>query len=402
MPDWGRGVRSSYNDAQQDQINHADAETAANEGKSRGFRALARWAARALTPNGVVDSGATGHFLQKGVGIPTGKPSSKVVGMPNGQTERASEQVLLPINTLNTEARQGDELPSLRHNSLVSVPKLSDYGYTTVFRPGQEGIEVYESSQVQVVSAAEPVLRGWRDASGLWRTPLPKQITPLSSRLGEVDVIKLPQEQVNSIYHLPSVEARVAYIHACFGFPTKAAMLDAATAGRLIGIPFATVTNICKFYPETKETSKGHLDQQRQGVSSTKHVAEKQAGVQLTKEQDVYVEVWKLKNTTYSDQTGHFPYTSYKGNKYVMVMVEIDSSGILVEPLSDKIAEEMTRAYLHLLQRIKKTGVQPKKHVMDNEVSEALKEVIEKECKLELVPPGCHRRNVAEVAIKTF
>ncbi|KAL7525184.1 hypothetical protein ACHAXR_004198, partial [Thalassiosira sp. AJA248-18] len=39
---------------------------------------------------------------------------------------------------------------------------------------------------------------------------------------------------------------------------------------------------------------------------------------------------------------------------------------------------------------------------MDNEVSEELREVIEKECQLELVPAGCHRRNVAEVAIKTF
>ena len=43
-----------------------------------------------------------------------------------------------------------------------------------------------------------------------------------------------------------------------------------------------------------------------------------------------------------------------------------------------------------------------KKHVLDNETSEGFKELIEKECKLELVPPGCHRRNVAEVAIKTF
>ena len=64
-----------------------------------------------------------------------------------------------------------------------------------------------------------------------------------------------------NIYNLPSVEARVAYIHASFSFPTKATMLDAAVAGRLVGIPFATVKNIHKFYPETKETPKGHLDQ---------------------------------------------------------------------------------------------------------------------------------------------
>ena len=43
----------------------------------------------------------------------------------------------------------------------------------------------------------------------------------------------------------------------------------------------------------------------------------------------------------------------------------------------------MICAYLVLLERIKKAGVCPKKHVMDNEVSDALKEVIEKQCKLE-------------------
>ena len=73
-----------------------------------------------------------------------------------------------------------------------------------------------------------------------------------------------------------------------------------------------------------------------------------------------------------------------------MIMVEIDSSIIMAEPLEDKTTEEMQRAYLKLLGRLKKAGLKPKKHVMDNKVSEEMKEVIEKECKLEIVPPGCH------------
>ena len=31
-----------------------------------------------------------------------------------------------------------------------------------------------------------------------------------------------------------------------------------------------------------------------------------------------------------------------------------------------------------------------------------MKELIRDTCELELVPPGCHRRNIAEVAIKAF
>jgi len=61
----------------------------------------------------------------------------------------------------------------------------------------------------------------------------------------------------------------------------------------------------------------------------------------------------------------------------------------------------MTRAYLHLLSCINKAGVKTTKHAMDNEVSEVLREVVEKNCMLKLVPSDCHKHNVAEVAIKT-
>ena len=64
------------------------------------------------------------------------------------------------------------------------------------------------------------------------------------------------------------------------------------------------------------------------------------------KEQDVYVKVWDLKHTTYSDQTGRLPFSSYAGHKYLMVMVEIDSSYILAAPMKSKTSEEMCSTYL--------------------------------------------------------
>ena len=123
-------------------------------------------------------------------------------------------------------------------------------------------------------------------------------------------------------------------------------MLKAAKRGFLVGIPFATFKNINAFYPETKATPKGHIEQQRQGVRSTKQketdeIEEK--ATYKTKEQDVFVKVWDLKETTYSDQTGRFPFTSYSGNKYLMIMVEIDSSIIIAEPLTNKTTEEMKK-----------------------------------------------------------
>ncbi len=53
--------------------------------------------------------------------------------------------------------------------------------------------------------------------------------------------------------------------------------------------------------------------------------------------------------TMFSDQTGQFPMQSQQGNKYIMVMVEIDSNAILVEPMKSHKDEEMIRAYNALL-----------------------------------------------------
>jgi len=87
-----------------------------------------------------------------------------------------------------------------------------------------------------------------------------------------------------------------------------------------------------------------------------------------------------------------------------MVMVEIDSNAILVEPLKSRKDAELTRAYHVLVLRLKNAGIVPRKHVLDNEVSSTMKAVFRDKYKMEmeLVPPGCHRRNAAEVAIRNF
>ena len=57
-----------------------------------------------------------------------------------------------------------------------------------------------------------------------------------------------------------------------------------------------------------------------------------------------------------------------------------------------------------MMLRLRRAGMIPRKHILDNEVSEALRTIIRDEykMKLELVPPGTQRRNVAEVAIRNL
>ena len=114
------------------------------------------------------------------------------------------------------------------------------------------------------------------------------------------------------------------------------------------------------------------------------------------RERDVYTKVCNVRAAIYSDQTGQFPTRSLPGNKYIMMMVDIDSSGILVKPMNSRKDAKMIRTYQSTILRLKRANIQPKKHVMDNEVSKAMKSVTRDKYQLKLVPPGCHRRNAAE------
>ena len=63
-----------------------------------------------------------------------------------------------------------------------------------------------------------------------------------------------------------------------------------------------------------------------------------------------------------------------------MVMVEIDSNAILVEPMKNHKDEEMIRVHNALLLQLKRAGIVPKKHVLDNKVSENMKNHIRDTC----------------------
>jgi hypothetical protein len=170
-----------------------------------------------------------------------------------------------------------------------------------------------------------------------------------------------------------------------------------------------TERNVQKYYPEMIKTAKGHLNQTRKNVRITKVKATpletcNTSHLHGKKVRDVYTQTYMVRETTFSNQTGQFPIQSLCGNKYIMVMVEIDSNTILVEPMKNRKDEKMIRAYNALLLRLKWASIVPKKHVLDNEVSENMKNHILDTCKLnmELVPPGCHKCNAAKVAIRNF
>ncbi|KAL7523468.1 hypothetical protein ACHAWF_000536 [Thalassiosira exigua] len=86
--------------------------------------------------------------------------------MADGDPGPASEKGRLSLPQLKPSACEGDILPKLQH-TLVSVKKMSDAGFYTIFEPGDKGVAVYDTNQVKIQVDRDALLRGWRDASGL-------------------------------------------------------------------------------------------------------------------------------------------------------------------------------------------------------------------------------------------
>ncbi|KAL7506394.1 hypothetical protein ACHAXN_005054 [Cyclotella atomus] len=104
----------------------------------------------------------------------------------------------------------------------------------------------------------------------------------------------------------------------------------------------------------------------------------------------------------HNDQMGRFPVVSSKGHKCIMVLVDIDSNYIAMEPMQLQETAEIIKVYETIMARLKSAGLQPKKQILDNEAPRAYLDAIEAQgLDWELVPPNNHRRCIAERGIQT-
>ena len=83
-----------------------------------------------------------------------------------------------------------------------------------------------------------------------------------------------------------------------------------------------------------------------------------------------------------------------------MVIVDMDSSYIIMELMKNCSLSEMIKTHQALINRLKPTGIQPKHHVLNNEASAYLRQNIKDNgMTYQLVPPDYHVRNITERAI---
>jgi hypothetical protein len=58
---------------------------------------------------------------------------------------------------------------------------------------------------------------------------------------------------------------------------------------------------------------------------------------------DMYIKIMELANNIHSNQTGAFPFTSLRGNRYMMVAIHVNANYIFCKPMKNKTEGEIMR-----------------------------------------------------------
>jgi hypothetical protein len=195
----------------------------------------------------------------------------------------------------------------------------------------------------------------------------------------------------------------------------------ALNEGHLTNFPGLTPLTLKRYPPQSVPMVKGHMDQSRKNQRSTKRTPPNQIVPDannpeiLARSADqcplgidartnhCFAAVLDTSNEIHSDQTGRFITPSSTGNNYMMIVYDYDSNHIFIEPFKNRTAKCLLAAYQVLHTRLCRAGLKPRLQRLDNECSEMLKEFMQaQDIDYQLVPPGVHRRNAAERAIRTW
>jgi hypothetical protein len=86
-----------------------------------------------------------------------------------------------------------------------------------------------------------------------------------------------------------------------------------------------------------------------------------------------------------------------------MILYDYESNAILVKPIKDRTAPELSKAFQVMEHELVARGLKPKLMKLDNEASKLLKTYLHQQnITFQLVPPYSHRRNSVERAIISF
>ena len=200
------------------------------------------------------------------LGLPILRKSHRRIGVANGGISHGKYKTKLPIEGISDKAAMADTFDDF-DTSLISVSALAGDNKVSIFT--KDGVSVHNEEDVLIRVKKKPIMIGVRNSRGQYKVPLVNKRGRMAPRTPS----RQQQQrliQANSVYDLPSTEQAIKWMHATCGYPVKSTWLKAIKAGNYVGWPLLNERNVKKYYPETTETPKGHMNQTRQNVRSTK------------------------------------------------------------------------------------------------------------------------------------
>jgi hypothetical protein len=310
--------------------------------------------------------------------------------LPNGAKAEATVIHKLHHNLIEP-ARSINIVPSLVGNSLLSTVKMVEAGYTAIY--DDKEVNCFDTPTTKITVLAATILKGWQcPQAKLWRVPLVDKIrnkntdTLLLNHLHKHDCLNLlyevesttttrehtntimlqtiGRESIHNMYKLPSIEPTIRYLHAAAGFLVEKTWLKVIWRGNYNSWPLINITNVACHFLESEEMQKGHMRSQQQGVRSTKKkpldaFPDTPTIPPHESKRDIFIRIYKLKKTMYSNQTGCFPKVSSLGNKYIMVIHDVDSNSSWADALKDNTGSELILAQAQALEQMQRAALSP-------------------------------------------
>ena len=248
--------------------------------------------------------------------------------MPNSNHIQSSGTTNIPWPNLPNTATKAHILPELNPRSLVSIGVLCDHNCTATF----------DKHTVTIHRHNQPILTGPRLPNGLWTLPLPQDQT---------------KHHAYTLFTLKTQQQLVQWLHAAAFSPSPSTFLDAIQRNFFATWPGLTTNIVRRHLTQTDATVKGHLDQQRQ--RKRKHPSPEEQPIPSTGTCSITIYATILDpatptGRTYSNLTGRFPIQSNRGTNYILVVYEYDSNAIIVRPLRNWTASEITRVFQSVIQ----------------------------------------------------
>ncbi len=99
------------------------------------------------------------NFATEDMNLPMNGKSHKEVYLPDNTKLHASYKREPPFKELTSRVREADVLPGLK-TLLMSVNKMAEEGYTTIFYLGEDGVTMHKTGTLTINMTEQPILRG--------------------------------------------------------------------------------------------------------------------------------------------------------------------------------------------------------------------------------------------------